>query len=84
MRPGEKIHETLVSEEEANRTIERHGYYVIQPMLPELATGAKIERPLGREYSSADNVLSRDELTELLKRHNLLPGDHFGYEEELI
>ena len=36
IRPGEKIHEILVSEEEAHRTIERGNYYVIQPILPEL------------------------------------------------
>ena len=36
IRPGEKIHEVLVSEEEAYRTIERGNYYVILPMLPEL------------------------------------------------
>ena len=34
--PGEKIHEIMVSEEECFRTIERNGYYVILPMLPEL------------------------------------------------
>ena len=35
IRPGEKIHEIMVSEEECHRTIERDGYYVICPMLPE-------------------------------------------------
>ena len=35
IRPGEKIHEILVSEEEAHHTTERGKYYVIQPMLPE-------------------------------------------------
>lgn len=83
VRPGEKIHEILVSEEEANRTIKRDGYYVIQPILPELSTGAAIQQPLGREYSSADNVLSPAEVTELLSQHNLLPGG-LAHEEELI
>src|SRR5216683_6787983 len=36
IRPGEKVHEILVSDEESYRTIERGGYYVISPMLPEL------------------------------------------------
>src|ERR1700704_2361083 len=36
VRPGEKIHEILVSEEEAHRTVARGSYYVILPMLPEL------------------------------------------------
>ena len=36
IRPGEKIHEILVSEEEAHRTVEDGGYYKIQPILPEI------------------------------------------------
>ena len=36
IRPGEKIHEIMISEEERYRTVERGAYYVIQPMLPEL------------------------------------------------
>lgn len=65
IRPGEKIHEILVSEEEAFRTTERAGHYVIQPHLPELEaeTGP---RPLDGEYSSADNVVTGDKLVELL------------------
>ena len=31
IRPGEKIHEIMVSEEECHRTIERDGYYVDLP-----------------------------------------------------
>ena len=41
IRPGEKIHEILVSEEEAYRTVERSSkYYAILPMLPEIARKA--------------------------------------------
>ena len=36
IRPGEKVHEIMVSEEECFRTVERGGYYVILPVLPEL------------------------------------------------
>ena len=66
IRPGEKIHEIMVSEEECYRTIERDGYYVIRPMLPELH-----ETPLGtpaltREYSSADITVQHAGLRELL------------------
>ena len=35
LRPGEKIHEILVSEEEAHRTLDLEDYYVILPILPE-------------------------------------------------
>jgi UDP-glucose 4-epimerase len=84
IRPGEKVHEILVSEEEAYRTIERGSYYVIQPMLPELLSGEKSGTPIGREYSSADNVMSCDETAELLQRHNLMGGDRFVYEEDML
>lgn len=84
IRPGEKIHEILVSEEEAHRTVERGDYYVIQPMLPELLPAEKIDNPIGREYSSADNVMTLTEVTELLRRHKLMVGDRFVYEEDLL
>ena len=50
IRPGEKVHEILVSEEEAYRTIERGDYYVIQAMLPELRSGRIDRRQSGKEY----------------------------------
>lgn len=84
IRPGEKIHEILVSEEEAHRTVDRDRYYVIQPMLPELLGAEKIKNPIGQEYSSADSVMSRDEVAELLRRHNLMIGDRLIYEEDML
>src|SRR6266404_1488063 len=36
IRPGEKIHEIMVSEEECFRTVERNGYFIILPVLHEL------------------------------------------------
>lgn len=84
IRPGEKVHEILVSEEEAYRTVPRGNYYVIQPMLPELLSGEKIDNPIGREYSSADNVMTGAEVSELLQRHNLMIGDRFVYEEDML
>ena len=66
IRPGEKIHEIMVSEEECHRTVERGGYYVICPMLPELRQQS-IERPaLTAEYSSSDVTLGPKELRDLL------------------
>ena len=84
IRPGEKIHEILVSEEEAHRTVERGDYYVIQPMLPELLPADKIDNPIGHEYSSADSVMTRAEVTELLRRHKLMVEDRLVYEEDLL
>jgi UDP-glucose 4-epimerase len=66
IRPGEKIHEIMVSEEECHRTIERNGYYVVCPMLPECAPAATEGRVMSSEYSSADITLDRDGLRALL------------------
>jgi FlaA1/EpsC-like NDP-sugar epimerase len=65
IRPGEKIHEILVSEEEAYRTVERNGYYVVRPLLPELHP-IEPKGPLTGEYSSADATVVGEELTRLL------------------
>jgi FlaA1/EpsC-like NDP-sugar epimerase len=73
VRPGEKIHEVLISEEEVVRTAVVDGHYVVAPMLPELAR----RRPgtgevLFKEFSSADHVLSLEETAAMLSRHRLL------------
>jgi FlaA1/EpsC-like NDP-sugar epimerase len=66
IRPGEKIHEVMVSEEECYRTTERDGYYVIRPMLPELLSSPVQQPVLTAEYSSADITLDHAGLRELL------------------
>lgn len=66
IRPGEKIHEIMVSEEECFRTIHRDGYYVILPVLPELREGLEFKPALTGEYSSMQDNLSVPELRELL------------------
>lgn len=66
IRPGEKIHEIMVSEEECFRTEERNGYYAILPVLPELRVKDDVNVALTEEYSSKDGNLSVDELRTLL------------------
>jgi UDP-glucose 4-epimerase len=66
IRPGEKVHEIMISDEERRRTTRRGQYYVIEPMLPELQQGLPVERPLQAEYSSADVTLDQPDLQELL------------------
>ncbi len=66
IRPGEKIHEIMVSEEECFRTIEANGYYVILPVLPELRESNEVTTVLTSEYSSKDNNVSIAELKALL------------------
>jgi UDP-glucose 4-epimerase len=76
IRPGEKMHEIMVSEEEVHHCIKRGGYYVIRPMLPELGNiGKRGPNALTKEFSSADNVLSLKETTSLLKKHRLMVED---------
>ena len=72
IRPGEKTHEILVSEEEVYRTIERGNYYAIQSILPEIRLAPMQNHPLTTEYSSADGLLDRHGVVELLERHGLL------------
>lgn len=84
IRPGEKVHEILVSEEEAYRTVARGDYYVIRPMLPELVDEEEMGAPLGREYSSADDLMTPGQVRELLERHKLMVGDRFVYEEDML
>jgi FlaA1/EpsC-like NDP-sugar epimerase len=82
VRPGEKTHEILVSEEEAYRTVERGRYYVVQPILPELSSSLALQDALGKEFSSADNLMTRDEVNELLRQNNLLGGEDFTRPED--
>jgi FlaA1/EpsC-like NDP-sugar epimerase len=70
IRPGEKIHEIMVSEEECFRTVERDGYYVILPVLPELRSEKDFTQVLESEYSSKDDNISVEELKVLLSDAN--------------
>jgi FlaA1/EpsC-like NDP-sugar epimerase len=72
VRPGEKLHEILVSEEEIHRTIERGDYYAIQAILPELRSRRDIKPVLTQEYSSAYDLMSPEALRKLLESHGLL------------
>jgi FlaA1/EpsC-like NDP-sugar epimerase len=68
IRPGEKIHEILISEEEATRTVHgEDGYFALRPMLPELA--APVDEPaLVGDFSSASVLMGREELGDFLAR----------------
>ncbi|MBK7891744.1 MAG: polysaccharide biosynthesis protein [Bdellovibrionales bacterium] len=71
-RPGEKMHEIMVSDEEAPRCRIIGSYYAIQPMLPELAGELTLTPVLNSEFSSGDNVLSLNETVALLQQNNLM------------
>jgi UDP-glucose 4-epimerase len=83
-RPGEKLHEILVSEEECWRTVERGKHYVILPMLPELQSGGSVRAALIGEYSSADNVMAPEALTAFLAEHRLAVEESDSAAPELL
>jgi UDP-glucose 4-epimerase len=76
IRPGEKMHEIMISDEEANLCDDRGDYYAIRPMLPEL-DGFADQKPaaLEKEFSSADRILDLDGTRRLLADHHLLIED---------
>jgi FlaA1/EpsC-like NDP-sugar epimerase len=86
IRPGEKIDEIMVSEEEAYHCVKRGDYYAILPMLPELHVEEEpVIKALEKEFSSADKVLDLDQTTELLKRNKLMIDDgDLAQGEELL
>lgn len=74
IRPGEKIHEIMVSDEEAPRAEERGSFYALRPMLPELIDSQRAlpVSSLKKEYSSSDLLMTLEETGELLAVHGLL------------
>jgi len=73
VRPGEKLHEVLVSEEERPRAELRGDNVVILPILPELRCSepSDAQLPFDGEYTSAVNTLSLQGVHDLLRRHQL-------------
>jgi len=76
IRPGEKMHEIMVSEEEANHCVRRGDYFAILPMLPELRGEKKEPNALTKEFSSENTVLDLEGTTRLLKAHALMVEDN--------
>ena len=85
IRPGEKVHEILVSDEESHHTVDRGAFYAIRPLLPELR-GADDE-PLAElpgEYSSGNDPMSYDALDKLLREQRLRLEDARPMDGELL
>jgi len=71
-RPGEKLHEVLISVDELHRTFQRGAYYVIAPMLPELGPHAQTGPGLDCPITSDGDIMSLDDVCALLRRAGLL------------
>jgi FlaA1/EpsC-like NDP-sugar epimerase len=84
IRPGEKVHEIMISEEERYRTVDRGKYYAIQPILPELRSPDDFPADLPGEYSSATELMDYDELCALLEAKRLRVEDADLSEQELL
>jgi|SRR5215471_20811075 len=83
IRPGEKMHEIMISEEEVHHCVRRGNYYAIRPMLPELRSDtADDANALESEFSSADTVLDLRQTVALLKRHKLMLEDVSALDQE--
>jgi FlaA1/EpsC-like NDP-sugar epimerase len=83
IRPGEKIHEVLISEEEAARTVKKGDFFAIKAMLPELS--APVLKPaLVGEYSSGQDLLSVEGTLHLLRDHGLLLDQGIQFEGEML
>ena len=84
VRPGEKLHEIMISEEEIHHCVRRGDWYAIRSMLPELS-GETTEAPeLQREYSSADQPMDFPATVDLLRQHRLLTSDAIQEDGELL
>lgn len=72
IRPGEKLHEVMISKDDARNTVEFDTYYVIKPMFRyferRFCEGGGKPAPDDFEYNSGTNSwwLTIDELTEML------------------
>jgi len=75
VRPGEKVHEILVAEDEVSRTTSRDGYYVVRPPLPEIGERRVSEPAIKCEYSSKSDVMNLEQTLDVLKQDGLLIED---------
>ena len=73
IRPGEKMHEIMISEEESLRTISRGDYFAIKSILPEVVTASSEPLIEFAEVSSANYLMSTNEVRDFLEKH--LSGD---------
>lgn len=84
IRPGEKLHEILVSEEEAPRTEERGRWVAIRAMLPELESESVGPAAFRSEYSSETSPMTLGETRALLEENGLMPGQVSFDDGELL
>ena len=77
VRPGEKLHEVLVSQEESLRTISRGEYFAIKSILPEVSKPVSPESFEFDELSSEHFLMTSKEVQTFLDKN--LSGDLKGH-----
>jgi FlaA1/EpsC-like NDP-sugar epimerase len=77
VRPGEKLHEVLVSQEESLRTISRGEYFAIKSILPEVSKPVSPESFEFDELSSEHFLMTSKEVQIFLDKN--LSGDLTGH-----
>ena len=73
IRPGEKTHEVLISDEEIARTMSRGDYYVVKPILREIWGEEGFDPILSKEFSSEDHIMDLEGVEAVLRENNLMP-----------
>jgi FlaA1/EpsC-like NDP-sugar epimerase len=76
-KPGEKLYEELMNEEEIRRSVELDRYFVVRPALSTFDKGnfdyAGMQSPVRVPYNSANvTPMSQEELTDFLHKNNLI------------
>ncbi len=81
VRPGEKIHELMINNSETPRTFKYKGLYVISPSIHDpygknkpkyIRDGRLLNSTTMKEYSSEDSLISKDEISKIFKKLNLI------------
>lgn len=73
IRPGEKVHEIMISEEECAYAQPKGDYFAIASTLPELKRPSlAVASTLTKAFSSADAVVSREDTILLLSKYGML------------
>ena len=85
IRPGEKLHEILVSEEERFRTVDRGDFYAIAPILPELRSReAYSNYPCKMSIVPRSDLMTPEQVVTLLRKQKLMLEDVIENGQELL
>lgn len=77
IRPGEKLHETMIGQDDARRTLDLGGYYVVQPDFPwwdngKLTGGQSVPDEFSYRSDTNPDRLGVDQMREILRGLGLL------------